>query len=173
MRIDPYLLPCGSKREHRERGNLRNAQTKRQDAQVYRLLLYALTLRPTGGNIQEPLLVYQSLRCRILERIRLFFLPIFRRPFPVFFVPTVKTSAESYPPAPYQSVGIIHDFPMLQTGSHSNSGSGKTTCTRIHGFTSQYHSSTRTCHAGCTNACRTRPDVPMPFLRRLPAEQIG
>ena len=29
----------------------------------------------------------QSLRCRILERMRRFFLPIFRRPFPVLFVP--------------------------------------------------------------------------------------
>lgn len=28
------------------------------------------------------------LRCRILARIRRFFRPTFRRPFPVFFVPT-------------------------------------------------------------------------------------
>ena len=35
-----------------------------------------------------PIAQGQSLRCRILDRIRRFFRPIFRRPFPVFFVPT-------------------------------------------------------------------------------------
>lgn len=37
----------------------------------------------------------QSLRCRIFDRIRRFFRPNFLRPFPVFFVPTLKLPGAS------------------------------------------------------------------------------
>lgn len=52
--------------------------------------------RVAGGELRLPRVTKRYLRCRILDRIRRFLRPIFRRPFPDFFVPTSCSATDSW-----------------------------------------------------------------------------